>query len=172
MVPPHKPKKWVESPRNVIIDTTPLLLFLTGIYDKKVISKFKRLKKYGYDDKSFEILQLFLAYSKTITVTPGVLSEVSNFAEELKSDRFARLIQDNLKILETMGEIYISKDTILDSDEIFKFGFTDTSIIFAAKNSGGGVLTKDYRLCSYCQKSGNRAYHLDHILEMELPFKP
>ncbi len=104
-------------------------------------------------------------------MTPGVLSEVSNFAEQLKSDRFARLIRDNLEVLETMGEIYISKDTILDSDEIFKFGFTDTSIIFAAKNSDGGVLTKDYRLCSYCQKLGIRAYHLDHILEMGVPFK-
>lgn len=171
MVPSHKSKKWIQSPGNVIIDTVPLLLFLTGIYDKKVISKFKRLKKYGYDDKSFEILQLFLAYSKTITVTPGVLSEVSNFAEQLKSDRFARLIRDNLEILETMDEIYIPKDTILDSDEIFKFGFTDTSIIFAAKNSDCGVLTKDYRLCSYCRKLGIRAYHLDRILEMGVPFK-
>ncbi len=172
MVPPHKPKKWVRSPRNVIIDTVPLLLFLTGIYDKQVISKFKRLKKYGYDDKSFEILQLFLAYSQTITVTPGVLSEVSNFAEQLKSDRFAGLIRDNLKILGAMGEIYISKDTILDSDEIFKFGFTDTSIIFAAKNTDGEVLTKDYQLYSYCQKLGIHAYHLDHVIEMGAPFKP
>jgi hypothetical protein len=87
MAPPHKPKKRVRAPKNVIIDTVPPLLFLTGIYDKKVISKFKRLKKYGYDDKSFEILQLFLAYSKTITVTPGVLSEVSNFAEQYTSQK-------------------------------------------------------------------------------------
>ena len=171
MVPSHKSKKWVRAPRNVIIDTVPLLLFLTGIYDKKVISKFKRLKKYGYDDKSFEILQLFLAYSKTITVTPGVLSEVSNFAEQFTNDRFAGLIHDNLKILRAMGEIYISKDTILDSDEIFKFGFTDTSIIFAAKNTDGEVLTKDYRLYSYCQKLGIRAYHLDRVIEMGAPFK-
>ncbi len=164
-------KKWVRDPKNVIIDTVPPLLFLTGIYDKQMISKFKRLKKYGYDDTSFEILQLFLTHSKTITVTPGVLSEVSNFAGQLKSDRFARLIRDNIGVLETMGKIYISKDIILDSDEIFKFGFTDTSIIFAAKNSDGGVLTKDYRLYSYCQKLGIRAYHLDHILEMGVPFK-
>lgn len=163
-------KKYVESPKNVIIDTIPLLLFLTGISDKKVISKFKRLKTYKYDDKSFEILQIFLTYSKTITVTPGVLSEVSNFAEELKGDRFARLIRNNLKILKTMNELYISKDTILDSNEIFKFGFTDTSIIFAAKNNGGEVLTRDYRLYSYCQKLGIRVYHLDHVLEMGAPF--
>ena len=171
MVPPHKPKKWVRAPKNVIIDTIPLLLFLTGIYDKKVISKFKRLKKYGYDDKSFEILQLFLAHSKTITVTPGVLSEVSNFAEQLKSDRFAGFVQSNLEILKVINEIYISKDIIINSDEVFKFGFTDSSIVFAAKNSGGGVLTKDYRLCSYCQKLGIPSYHLDHILEMGMPFK-
>ena len=171
MVPSHSSNKWIQAPKNVIIDTIPLLLFLTGIYDKKVISKFKRLKNYGYDDKSFEILQLFLAYSKTITVTPGVLSEVSNFAGQFKRDRFAGLIRDNLEILETMGEIYISKDTILDSDEIFNFGFTDTSIIFAAKNSNGEVLTRDYQLYSYCQKLGIRTYHLDRILEMGVPFK-
>jgi len=171
VLPPHKPKKWVQAPGNLIIDTIPLLLFLTGIYDKKIISKFKRLRKYGYDDKSFEILQLFLAYSKTITVTPGVLAEVSNFAEQLKSDRFAGLIRDNIRILEAMGEIYIPKDRILDSDEIFKFGFTDTSIIFAAKNNDCGVLTRDHRLCSYCQKLGIWAYHLDRVLEMGAPFK-
>ena len=171
MVPSHKSKKWVRTPKNIIIDTAPLLLFLTGIYDKKVISKFKRLKKYGYDDKSFEILQLFLAYPKAITVTPGVLSEVSNFAEEFKGDRFAGFVQSNLEILKAMNEIYIPKDVILDSDEVFKFGFTDSSIVFAAKNSGGGVLTKDYRLCSYCQKLGIPSYHLDHILEMGIPFK-
>ena len=81
------------------------------------------------------------------------------------------MIRDNLEVLETMGEIYISKDTILDSDEIFKFGFTDTSIIFAAKNTDGEVLTKDYRLYSYCQKLGIRAYHLDRVIEMGAPFK-
>ena len=81
------------------------------------------------------------------------------------------MIRDNLEILKTMDEIYISKNTILDSDEIFKFGFADTSIIFAAKNTDGGVLTKDYRLYSYCQKLGLRAYHLDHILEMGAPFQ-
>ncbi len=37
------------------------------------------------------------------------------------------------------------------SKEVSKFGFTDTSLIVAAKNNGGEILTRDYALSQYCQ---------------------
>ena len=159
-------KGLIKSPQKVVIDTIPLLLFLIGGYDEKLISEFKRLKSYHYSVKDFKTLQNFLSHSRNIIVTPGVLCEVSNYAEQLANDRFSELINTNIKFLKYTNEIYIKKDTILESNQIFKFGFTDTSILFAAKKNNGGILTKDYKLYNYCKNFGVHAYFLDTILEI------
>lgn len=161
----------IRTPQKVVIDTIPLLLFLIGGYDEKLISDFKRLKSYHYSIKDFATLQHFLSHTKNIIVTPGVLSEVSNFAEQLKNDRFSELINKNIGFLKFTNEIYIEKDNILESNEVFKFGFTDTSILLAAKKNNGEILTRDYKLYNYCHNLGVNAYFLEHILDIGRSFK-
>lgn len=158
-----------KIPKNIVIDTIPLLLFLVGTYDTKLISAFKRTNAYAAED--FKILRQFLAYAKRITVTPGVLSEVSNYAEELKDKRFSELIKKNIAILKKMKELYISKENILESNEVYKFGFTDTSIFLAAKNNSAVILTGERPLWSYCQNLGIEIHHLDDILATKELFK-
>lgn len=159
-------KNLIRTPQKVVIDTIPLLLFLIGGYDTKLISEFKRLKSYHYSVKDFKTLQNFLSYSKNVIVTPGVLCEVSNYAEQLANDRFSELINKNINFLKFTTEIHIHKDNILESNQIFKFGFTDTSILFAAKKNNGNILTKDYKLYNYCKKFSIDAYFLDTVLEI------
>lgn len=161
----------IKPSKNVIIDTIPLLLFLVGNYDVKLLSTFKKIKTYRYTEKDFRIFRQYLAYAETITVTPGVLSEVSNFAAQLKQDKFRAMLKKNIEILENAEEVYISKRSIIESDEIFKFGFTDTSLILAAKDHGGQILTRDYKLCQYCQSLGISARNIEEILEVGELFK-
>lgn len=151
-----------KIPKNIVIDTIPLLLFLVGTYDTKLISEFKRTNAYVTDD--FKILRQFLVYTKIISVTPGVLSEVSNFVEELKDNLFSELLKRNIAVLKKMNELHIPKDNILESKEVYKFGFTDTSIFLAAKNNSAVILTGERPLWSYCQNLGIGAHHLDDIL--------
>ncbi|MCZ7399519.1 MAG: hypothetical protein O8C62_07550 [Candidatus Methanoperedens sp.] len=162
----------VRFPKVIVIDTIPLLLFLIGAYDKTLISTFKRLKTYNYTFEDFTILKEFLLHTNKIIVTPGVLSEVSNYAYEL--EHFSDLLETNIHFfLMFVEEFYVSKNIILASkDELFKFGFTDTSLIIAAKTNDGEILTRDYKLSQYCQKKlGIGAHNLDDILKIKELFK-
>jgi rRNA-processing protein FCF1 len=139
-----------------------------GLYDKNVIQNFKRLSK--YDSIDYDLLLQFV-YKRKIIVTPQVLSEVSNFAEELKSNKFYEFIEGNRTTLEKIDEKYIPKTDILASQEVVKFGFTDTSIILAAKEANALVLTHDHRLCGKCKKIGLDTMHMDEIRSRKEIFK-
>ena len=65
----------------VVIDTNILLLLFIGTYDKHLITTFKRTKQYTEDD--YDILQTSLE-GKTLVTTPNILTEISNFAFQLK----------------------------------------------------------------------------------------
>ncbi|MFH1774537.1 MAG: hypothetical protein ABH874_06225, partial [Methanobacteriota archaeon] len=96
--------------KNIVMDTAPLLLLLIGLYDTNQIGKFKRVSKFNETD--FEFLSRFVLRSR-ITITPEVLAEVSNFAQELKGERFADFITANMETLKKLGEVYIKKEDIL-----------------------------------------------------------
>lgn len=160
-------KKLNDKTKPVIADTSPLLLLLMGLYNKNAIEDFKRLSKYDSDD--YELLLQFVAKRK-ILVTPQVLSEVSNFAKELKN-RFSGFIAGNRPTLEKINENYISKDNILASKEVVKFGFTDTSIILAAEENDALVLTDDFPLCNACKRIGLTAVHMIEISNQKEIFK-
>ncbi len=152
-------KKSSDRRQPIITDTSPLLLLLMGLYDENAIAKFKRLSKYDSDD--YDLVYQFVAKRKII-VTPQVLSEVSNFAKDLKN-KFSEFIEENKPTLERIDEKYIPKSDILASKEVVKFGFTDTSIILAAKENNALVLTDDFPLFGVCKKIG-----VDTMLMMEI----
>ena len=147
--------------RPLFIDTSPLLLLMVGTYDKGLITKFKRVKCYSPTD--FDLLVQFLV-KRRVLVTPGVLAEVTNLAMELKSLGFKELIESNMESLKRMGECYVTKDVILETAEFKKVGFTDTSIIIAANENDGEVLTADHPLCSRCRTMG---IPVTHIMELQ-----
>ena len=161
-------KRLSDRTKPIIFDTSPLLLLLMGIYDKNAISSFKRLSNYDADD--YELLFQF-AFKRKIMVTPHVLSEVSNFADRLK-DKFSEFLESNKLTLNKIDEKYISKTYILSTPEVNKFGFTDVSIILAAKENNALVLTDDFPLYGVCKKIGLDTMHVStEILSQKEIFK-
>ena len=146
-------KKLKTRKKPIITDTSPLLLLLIGSYDKSAIRGFKRLSKYDSDD--FDLLFQFVA-TRRIIITPQILAEVSNLAKELKNNptTFSEIIEKNKTLLEKVCEKYIPKNDILGSQELARFGFTDASIIVAAKENDALVLTDDYPLLGICKRKG------------------
>lgn len=161
-------KKSSDRRKPIITDTSPLLLFLIGLYDKNAIKNFKRLSP-KYDSEDYDLVFQFIAKRKII-VTPQVLSEVSNFAKELKN-KFSEFIEGNRPTLEKIIEKYVPKTDILASQEVIKFGFTDTSIILAAKENNALVLTDDFPLSGLCKKIGVDTMHMNEILSQKEIFK-
>lgn len=161
-------KKSSDRRKPIITDTSPLLLFLIGLYDKNAIKNFKRLSP-KYDSEDYDLVFQFIAKRKII-VTPQVLSEVSNFAEGLKN-KFSEFIEGNRPTLEKIIEKYVPKTDILASQEVIKFGFTDASIILAARETNALVLTDDHPLWGKCKKIGLDTMHMDEILSQKDIFK-
>lgn len=159
-------KKLKTRKKPIITDTSPLLLLLIGLYDKSTIKGFKRLSKYDSDD--FDLLFQFVATRKVI-VTPQILAEVSNFAKELKNnpDTFSEIIGKNKALLGKVSEKYIPINDILDSQELVRFGFTDVSIIVAAKENDALVLTDDFPLLGICKRNGLDTKNMKEILGMK-----
>lgn len=153
-------KRSNKAHKPVLMDTSPLLLLLVGAYDESLIGRFKRVRAYNRTD--FDLLVQFLAGRK-VCVTPGVLAEMSNLALELKRGEFGRLVEHNIQELKRMDERYVPKDTILDMKEFKKVGVTDTSLLVAAEECKGEILTSDHPLYSRCRKKGISTIHMDEL---------
>ncbi|VVB94109.1 Uncharacterised protein [uncultured archaeon] len=163
------PNLYTKS-KTVIPDTSPLLLILMGLYDKECITNFKRLSNKNYKIEDYELLLQFIA-KKKIIVTPHILTEVSNFATKLKENKFSEFIDANRPVLEKIDEEYVSKTNLLNETELIKFGFTDTSIVVAARKNNGLVLTDDFPLFGMCKKIGINAVHMNEILSTKEIFQ-
>ncbi len=155
-------RSWIKAPSHLVMDTVPLLLLLVGAYDQSYLSKFKRLKSYGYEKWHFEVLSKYIFGTKTVTITPGVLSETGNFLEN--DHHFSEILASNVSLLAMIKEAYIEKARILNCELIFQLAFTDASLILFAQDSGGSILTRDRKLWAACKKRGVDAHHLDEVL--------
>lgn len=153
-------RRSIKAPRHLLIDTIPLLLFLIGAYNPEYINKFKKLSKYRYTIDDFETLRQFLGFTKSVAITPGVLSEISNWLE-YDGMHFGDILINTRDLLLRLKEIYILKDKILDSSMVLKLGITDTSLIMAARDHRCSILTRDRILEGVSLNMGLEVYHLD-----------
>lgn len=96
---------------------------------------------------------------------------LSNFAGELKQRKFSEFSDANRPVLEKINEEYISKTNILNENDLVKFGFTDTSIILAARKNNALILTDDFPLNGMCKKIGLNSIHIDEILSQKEIFE-
>ncbi len=151
----------MASQKPVFLDTSPLLLLLVGTYDRGVIATFKRTRR--YDENTYDLLIQFLAARRAI-VTPGVLAEVSNLALELKDGGFPKMVEMNISSLRELGEIHVAKDVILASPVLGRMGVTDVSILVAAKEGKGEILTDDHQLL---QRSRGEGIDATHMMELQ-----
>ena len=143
----------------LLLDTGPLLLYLVGSYNTKYLSII------NYNSQDHALLVDFLKY-REIVFTPQVLAEVSNLANKrLKETNFSNFVLNSINILMNAREDYIEKDKILKrTNEVPKFGITDTSLIEAsARDSSRLLLTSDEKLFYYCSGKDIPAIHLNFM---------
>jgi rRNA-processing protein FCF1 len=143
----------------LLLDTGPILLYLVGFYNTKYLSKI------NYNSQDHALLVDFLK-SREIVITPQVLAEVSNLANNrLKEANFSNFLTNSINILMNAHEDYIEKDKILKrANEVAKFGITDTSLIEASSSDSSRLLlTSDEKLFYYCTGNDIPAIHLNSL---------
>ena len=93
-------------------------------------------------------------------MTPGVLAEVSDLGMELKDDGFSKLVEANMSAPMELGESHVAKDVMLANPTPGRLGVTDVSILVAAREAKGEILTNDHHLWQRSMRDGVDATHM------------
>lgn len=155
----------VESPlRSVLLDSSPLLLWLAGRTDPRIISRFKHLAMFQLDD--YELLDRVLQGFRFIVTTPHVLTEVSNHAQHLKGPSGEALIEALAEFASSAPERFTLSSSLGRREEFKRFGLTDCDLWDAS--SEVTLLTTDFRLAGYLEAEGKRVINLNHLRQSRL----
>lgn len=141
--------------KKIILDTNLLLLLLVGLCDKKFLSQHGCTEK--YTDIDHEILiKIFKYFDPIIVITPHILAEFSNLSKrDIKEPRIHYYIATVINSLKNYQEEQVSLERLLSTkvSTIALYGFTDISIIEAAKKIDAVILTDDIGLALYADTS-------------------
>lgn len=156
--------------KDIIIDTGPLILFLSGVYNYESIGKNSLTKEFSKED--FRLLSEFLRNFKKIIITPHVLTEVSNLVNnKLPKNYFKDFIVKVLKDIKDMKEVTINKEEITSKEILKEIGVADTSILICCEKENKLILTKDFNLSLRGQKKEMPIIHFDTLRAIEWNLK-
>ena len=146
--------------KGVIFDTNVLLVFLIGLWDAKVISKFNRTSSYTEDD--FELLLLIANKVGRIVITPHILTEACNLSDTLNKKHGYRIYEVITMMLKDTKER--RQEAIrLTADPLFNYlGIADMSLIDASKRHHL-IVTDDLMCATTINDSGGLAININNL---------
>jgi rRNA-processing protein FCF1 len=153
-----------EAAAGILVDTNLLVLYIVGLYKPGLITAFKRTRQYTAED--FGLVARAIKFFRQIIVTPQMLAELTNLLGEREDKQVSACFRVIVVVLQRAGEQYLPKNRLLTNDLLPRLGFTDLSILEAAKEFGYSVLTDDFVLHGKVQKAGCRAINLNHLRQM------
>ena len=117
--------------KGVLLDTGPLLLLLVGKYDRGYIQHYSKLK--SQSQETFQKLENFVKKFNKVIITPHVLAELSNLANDMPQGRCRDFLKQCAQQLERFNEVTIEKDLIIRQAQFPEFGVTDMGIVIACE---------------------------------------
>lgn len=136
--------------KGIIVDTNLLLLLLVGAFDKSRIATFKRTATYSEED--YELVYKLALLFKKVFVTPQILAELSNLLKVSEAEE-SEMLRAMISTLEGSTEKHFSKNHLILNPLLIKLGFTDVSILSAARNKRVLVITDDLPLSNALRES-------------------
>lgn len=153
-----------NSAKGIILDTEILLAFLIGLYDPEFIARFKMTA--SYDANDFRKIESIFRRCAKLIVTPQILAELSNqsFDRGLYNPALKAYLGHVVTSISKASEKYVRKDLIIDHPQLPRVGFTDLSIVEAAKNLQCLVLTADVDLWAILHDAGCAPINFRHLV--------
>lgn len=130
---------------ELALDSNMMVLYIVGLTDKSLISRHRRIQKYGSD--AFDMLLGLLKGCRAIVVTPGVLAETSNL---LRYDRASsRLTMQTFEVLireaSVVDERFIAARSAIGRPVFKWLGLVDATLVEIAAQDVP-VVTGDFDL--------------------------
>ncbi|MGE3782841.1 MAG: hypothetical protein AB7H71_08875 [Alphaproteobacteria bacterium] len=148
---------------SVVLDSNLLLLLVVGIADRTYIKKHKRLQAYNEGD--FDLLRQLIAPMSTIVVTPNILTEASNFAQQIAEPARARIATAFAALLDGLDEQYVSSTQAAAQPEFSRLWLTDSGILNRMTNEHV-LLTADLSLYLAAERRGQKAINYTHLRDL------
>ena len=145
--------------RPMLIDTNILLLYFVGTVDRQLIPVFKRTATFAPEDYD-TLLSLLRRFDRLLT-TPHVLTEVSNFLDQVKGPRREECFAVFTAAIAGIEERYASSRSLATVDQFPVIGLTDTAILSAAEDCV--VLTDDSTLYNFLLAKGAGVINFNHV---------
>lgn len=150
--------------KGLLVDTNVLLMYLVGLYDPDYIDLFKRTRQYTSED--FRIVQALTRRIRRLVTTPHVLSELTNLSRGLHEQHALEYFRRLVGVIKRAREVYVDKDVLLSHRGLPQFGFTDMSILEAARGSKYLVLTDDFAAAGMLRAQKCDVINLNHLRQM------
>lgn len=145
---------------GILVDTNLLVLYFVGDYAPNKIGS-KRLQTFAPSD--LEILQMVLARFSKIVTTPHILSEVSNFIEQITPEGWIpNAFEHFARGVALMEERFTPIESIYDTQAFLNHGVADAGIASLAQVPYL-ILTDDLPLANRLENVGSRVLNFNHL---------
>jgi hypothetical protein len=149
------------SQKGILVDTNILLLYFVGKVNRERVGRFKRTEQFLAED--FDILLRLLNLFVVKLTTPNILTEVSNFINQLSEPERTQcygILSQEISL--GFREAYIESSESASLESFSRFGLTDSCIRILAKDNYL-VLTDDFKLASHLNSDGIDVINFNHI---------
>ena len=145
--------------RGALFDTNLLVLLLVGSINERRIPEFKRTQDYSIAD--FRTLKRLVQWFGTLSVTPHVLSQVSDLTK-LSGREFDMVREQFREFVVSAEECSYSARELVHHPLFARFGLADASVS-AACEQNRLVLTADLDLYIALTSRGLDAMNFRHV---------
>lgn len=135
-----------------ILDTNVMLLFVVGSADERMIETHKRVSN-RFIRRNYKQLLSIIEATENLATTSNILTEVSNLLRQTDNRKRERLVSVFARIIESIPEIFLKSDTVVNDNYFHRLGLTD-SIILKLKADDYHILSIDGPLCWACSDEG------------------
>jgi predicted nucleic acid-binding protein len=136
--------------RKIIIDTSPLVIHLVGVFNNKLVEK---VSIYKFPDDELRCVERLMAQADDIVITPYVFGELFwlvNTRLNQSGDDTKKIFIRYMKVMTRFKESFIEKNDILDFKKL-ELGPTDVSLFLTAKRFKYPILTSDREFIGFCK---------------------
>lgn len=144
--------------RNIIIDTSPLIIHLVGVFNYRHVSK---VCLYNSPKIELRCIDRMISLADDVFITPYVLSELFWLAKSRLSkdgEGIKKIFFHYREMILKFKEIFIEKSEIIGCENL-EFGPADVSLFLAAKKLKYPILTADKPFIAFCK--GNKIDVID-----------
>ena len=145
---------------GIIVDTNLLLLLLFGLIDSMNLKRFKCVAK--YEESDFKSVYKLVSCFSPIVVTPQILAELTNLVKVSEAEE-KKLLLSVTSLLKNAREKYFAKNILIDEPSFVKLGFTDVTILRAARKRRLLVITEDLQLTLALRRESCDVLNLNDI---------